>query len=89
MRDTTRQWMWQKTGKECMPADVYVLAYELVLVRQAVCLECVADVAHAGQQQMDVVAVSCHMHAILTPVVAVQQVNSRTQRPALVDADTS
>ena len=73
----------------CWP-DVYVLVVELrVLVGQRVRLERVADVTHASQQHVDIVAVSSERWRLLTPVVAVQQVGSRAQRPALIDANAA
>ena len=75
-------------GQWC--SDVYVLALEpLVLVGQAVRVECMADVAYASQQQMEVLAVSSHTRPRLIPVVAIQQVDSGAQRPALVDSDAT
>ena len=67
-----------------------VLALELLLlVGQTVRLESVAAVSHPGQQQVDVLAVSSAVQSSLTPVVAIQQVDGRTQRPALVDANAA
>jgi len=69
---------------------VYVFVLELLmLMGQAVRLECVTDVSHASQQHMDVLAASSHVQSIRAPVVAVQQVDGGTERPALVDANAT